>query len=158
MLTFTDDFSRKSWIYLTKARSELYGKFTEFAARVELETGERIRAIRCDNTSEYRQLEHLLADRGIAMEYTTIYTPEQNGVAERLNRSITTMLRSLFADAELPDRLWGEAAVTANDLRNWTPSVPGSMKTPEEMWTGQEPTVGQLKVFGCIAYAHVPVA
>ena len=156
MLTFTDDYSRKSWIYLTKARSELYGKFTEFAARVELETGERIRAIRCDNGSEYRKLEHLLAAKGISMEYTTTYTPEQNGVAERLNRSITTTVRSLLADANLPDRLWGEAAVTANYLRNRAPSLPGSMKTPEEMWNGQKPLVSHLKVFGCIAYAYVP--
>ena len=94
-------------------------------------------------------------DYGIKFEYTTPYTPEQNGVAERLNRSLIIMARAMLLDANLPIRLWGEAVNTASYLRNRTPIGPND-RTPEEAYTGHIPYIGHLRVYGCIAYQHIP--
>ena len=156
ILTFTDDYTRKSWVYFTKARSNLRTLFTEFKTLVELESGYKIKAVRCDNASEYKALGDLfLRDYGIQFEYTTPYTPEQNGVAERLNRSLITMARSMLLDAKLPIRFWGDAVATACYLRNRTPIGPEG-KTPEEAYSGKKPYIGHLRAYGCIAYAYVP--
>ena len=156
ILTFTDDFTRKSWVYFAKSRNQLRTLFSQFKALVELESGHKIKVIRCDNASEYRSLGDLFQqDYGIRFEYTTPYTPEQNGVSERLNRSLITMARAMLLDAKLPVRFWGEAVATACYLRNRTPIGPEG-KTPEEAYSGQKPYVGHLKAYGCVAYPHIP--
>jgi hypothetical protein len=72
---------------------------------VELESGHKIKAMHCDNASEYKALGALLLnDYGIQFEYTTVYTPEQNGVSERLNRSLISVARAMLLDAKLPVR------------------------------------------------------
>ena len=93
----------------------------------------------------------------MAVEFTTSYTPEQNGVAERLNRTLTTKIRAMLTEAGLPQWLWGEAAYTACYLHNRTPRYyPGyHVATPKEMWTGKKPDLGHLRVFGCVAYAQL---
>ncbi|HEY5813547.1 MAG TPA: reverse transcriptase domain-containing protein [Terrimicrobiaceae bacterium] len=157
MLTFTDDFTRKSWIYLVKARTELYGKFREWQTEVERQSIEKLQAIRCDNAREYRALAVDLKQRnGVLVEFTTPYTPEQNGVAERLNRTLTTKIRAMLSGAEIPTELWGEAAYTACYLHNRTARHYGDkVVTPEEIWTGKKPDLAHLKVFGCVAYAQL---
>ena len=156
ILTFTDDFTRKSWVYFTKSRGQLRTLFSQYRALAELESGHKIRVIRCDNASEYRSLGDLFQrDYGIQFEYTTPYTPEQNGVAERLNRSLITMARTMLLDAKLPVRFWGDAVATACYLRNRTPIGPEG-KTPEEAYSGKKPYIGHLKAYGCVAYAHLP--
>jgi transposase InsO family protein len=105
ILTFTDDYTRKSWVYLTKTRKQLRTVFIQFKALVELESGHKIKAIYCNNTSEYKSLGALLLDDyNIQFEYTTIYTPKQNGVSERLNRSLISVARAILLDAKLPVR------------------------------------------------------
>ncbi len=156
MLTFTDDYTRKSWVYLTKTRAQLRTVFLQYKALVELESGHKIKAVRCDNASEYKSLGALLQkDYGIQFEYTTAYTPEQNGVSERLNRSLISVARAMLLDAKLPIKFWGEAVVTASYLRNRTPIGPKG-KTPEEAYSGRKPYVGHLKAYECVAYAHIP--
>jgi len=118
MLTITDDYSRKSWIYLSKIRDALYDNLVKWRKQVELEADLRLKAIRIDNAKELKKIGELL---GVITETTTPYTPEQNGVAERLNRTLITKARSMLAAAELPKKLWGEAVYTACYLRNLTP-------------------------------------
>ena len=90
------------------------------------------------------------------IELTTPYTLEQNGVAERLNRTLTTKIRSMLVGAGLPTKLWGEAAYTACYLSNRTPRhYNDRTATPEEMWTGKKPDLAHLRVFGCVAYAQL---
>lgn len=156
MLTFTDDYTRKSWVYLTKSRDQLRTVFLQYKSLVELESGHKIKAIRCDNASEYKALGALLQkDYGVQFEYTTVYTPEQNGVSERLNRSLISMARTMLLDAKLPVRFWGEAVITASYLRNRTPIGPEG-KTPEEAYSGKKPNIGHLRTYGCVAYAYTP--
>ncbi len=156
-LTFTDDYTRHCWVYTCKARSELYAIFTAFKTTVELESGHRIKVLRADNALEYKALAARLqaSGTGIQVEFTTTYTPEQNGVAERLNRSLFTVARAMLSDARLPIRFWGEAVATACYLRNRTPIGPEG-KTPFQAFIGRKPDLQHLRAYGCLAYAHVP--
>jgi transposase InsO family protein len=154
MLTFTDDYSRKSWVYFSKERKELRELFQVFRARVEAESGLKLKAIRCDNAQEYRALERALATTGMQFEFTTPYTPEQNGVAERLNRSLMDIARTMLQDSGLPSKFWAEAANTACYLRNRTPIGPNGI-TPEEAYSGKRPYIGHLRAFGCTAYTYI---
>jgi hypothetical protein len=155
MLTFTDDYTRKLWVYFTKERRELRELFQVFKARVEAETSLKIKKVRCDNAPEYRSLEKAIATTGVQFEFTTPYTPEQNGISERLNRSLITVARAILQDAQLPTKFWAEAANTACYLRNRTPIGPGGM-TSEEAYSGRKPYIGHLRAFGCVAYAYIP--
>lgn len=154
--SFTDDHSRKSWVYMTNTRAKLHDIFTEFKVQVELETGAKIKNVRCDNISEYKALAAKFGKNyGIRFEFTTTYTPEQNGVSERLNRTLVTTARTMLADANLPACFWAEAIKTACYLRNRTPIGPNA-KTPEEVYSGKKPGIGHLRAWGCVAYAHLP--
>ena len=86
-VTFTDDHSRKTWIYFLKTRDEVFNRFKEFKALVENLTGKRIKVLRSDNGGEYTNKEFtgFCATEGIRREWAAPYNPEQNGVAERKN-------------------------------------------------------------------------
>ena len=113
--TFTDNYTWKSWVYLMKNRSQLRSVFIQFQTLVELETGLRIKAVRCDNASEYKSLGTLFErDYSVPFEYMTPYTPEQNRVSERLNRVLVTIARAMLLDTWLPLMFWGDAVTTAS--------------------------------------------
>ena len=82
-------------------------------------------------------------------------TPKQNGVAERLNRTLVETASSMLLHAKLPKSYWGEAVNTAMDLKNRSPSRSLKGVTPYEAWFGVKPQVKHLRVFGCDAFAHV---
>jgi hypothetical protein len=106
MLTFTDDYTRKVWIYLTQARTELYERFNEWQKEVEQQSGKQLQAICCDNADEYKALaRHLRRTNGVTFKFTTLYIPGQNRVAERLNRTLITSVRALLLGAGLPIEL-----------------------------------------------------
>jgi hypothetical protein len=84
-----------------------------------------------------------------------VYTPEQNGVSERLNRSLVTVARAMLQGAGLPVRFWGDAVITACYLRNRTPIGPNG-KTLEEAYSGKKPYIRHLRAYGCLAYAYIP--
>lgn len=118
-----------------------------------------MKAIRTGNAPEFIKLGKGFDTDGIRTETTVAYTPSQNGVAERLNRTPVTKTRTLLSAAELPMKLWGEAVHTANYLKNLTPmDTDEGPKSPEEIWTGKKPGLGHLRTFGCAAYVYVPAA
>lgn len=89
-------------------------------------SGLQLIALRADNGGEFNKLEEKIAKQdGIKMEYTVGYTPEQNGVAERLNRTIFTLVRAMLFEAGLPDNFWGVAAGTAAFIKNRVPQDDG---------------------------------
>ena len=90
-------------------------------------------------------------------EETDAESPEQNGVAERLNRILMDKARAMVARAGLSKRFWAEAVNMANYLRNCSPcqSLRGHV-TPYEAWHGKKPDIAHLRTFGCIAYARIP--
>ena len=124
---------------------------------VEKSTGRRVKCLRTDNGGEYTSLEFqsYLKKEGIVHELTVPRTPQQNGVAERLNRTLMEAVRSMLVGAKLPQKFWAEALATAVYLRNRSPTKSISDSTPYESWSGRKATANHLKVFGCVAYAHI---
>jgi hypothetical protein len=93
---------------------------------------------------------------GIRREMTVAYNPQQNGVAERKNRSIVGAARAMIHDQGLPLFLWAEACNTAVYLQNRSPHRALGNVTPDEAFTGQKPQVGHLCIFGCVTYSFIP--
>ncbi|UYV78672.1 hypothetical protein LAZ67_16002340 [Cordylochernes scorpioides] len=156
-ITFTDDYSRYTKIYLLKGKDEAYEKIKDYVISAHTEFGKNIQTIRTDNGREYvnRQVEDFLNQSGIKHQLTVPYSPAQNGVAERKNRSLMEMTRCMLFDSGLPQSLWAEAVTTANYLHNRIPSK-ATDKTPFELWTNRKPSLKHLKRFGCKAFAYIP--
>jgi hypothetical protein len=81
------------------------------------------------------------------------YSPEQNGVAERMNRKIQERIVSMLHHSGLSEGFWAEALLTAVHTINRSPSRPLGSKIPQELWTQRKPDYGKLRIFGCEAYA-----
>ena len=103
-ITFTDDYSRFGYVYLMKWKFETFEKFKEFRAEVENQLGKHIKAIRSDSGGEYllRDFKDYLTQNGIVSQLTTPGTPQQNDVAERRNRTLLEMVRSIMNYLTLP--------------------------------------------------------
>lgn len=112
--------------------------------------------LRCDNGGEYTSLnmKNWCRNRGIIVDYTVPYTPQLNGKAERLNRSLMEKARCLIADSEMDKEMWGEAVRVAAYLLNRSPSSIIE-NTPYEMWNQRKPDLSTIHIFGCNAYAKV---
>ena len=158
MLSFIDDYSRYSFVYFIKSKDEVFGKFREFVNLVENQTGSKVKAIRTDNGGEYssKAMAEYCKEKGIRHELTNPYCPEQNGIAERFNRTIIEAAKSMLFHAKLPQQYWAEAMNTAVYLHNRSPTAILKDRTPYEVWFEQKPDVSNLRVFGCITYTHIP--
>jgi transposase InsO family protein len=156
-LSFIDDKTHFTWVYCLKRKSEVFQKFREWKVCVEKESGHVLKSLRTDNGGEYtsKQFRDYLLSEGIRHELTIPKTPEQNGVAERMNRTLVETVRSMLFDARLPKRFWAECLSTAVYLRNRSPSKAVVGMTPFEAWNGIKPDVSHLRVFGSVAYAHI---
>ena len=95
-------------------------------------------------------------DKGIMHQCTVPYTPQQNGVAQRKNRTLLEMARCMVKGKHLPDKFWMEALMCANYVLNRCFTNALRVVTPYEAWNGRKPMVSHLRVFGCLAYALVP--
>ena len=159
-VTFTDDYSRCCLVYFMKHKSEMLEKFNNFEAAIA-SSEERIRKLQTDNGGEYisKEFEAYLKSKRIFHEMSVPHSPEQNGVAERMNRTLVESARSTLSRAGLSNRYWAEAVATAAYIRNCTPTAAFKEdQTPYERWYGKRPNVSHLKVFGCMALAHIPDA
>ena len=163
-ITFTDDYSRYGYIYPIKERSEALDKFKIFKAEVENQHDRKIKIVRSDRGDEYYRRHtpygqtpgpsaRFLEENGIKAQYSAPGEPQQNGVAERRNRTLMDMVRSMLSHSTLHVNLWMEALKTAAHILNRVPSksVPN---TPFELWTGKKPTLNYLHVWGCPAEAR----
>ena len=124
---------------------------------VEIETGLKVKYLRSDNGGEYIDggFSEYCAAQGIRMEKTIPRTPQQNGVAERMNRTLNESARSMRLHVGLPKTFWADAVSTAAYLINRGPSVPMEFKLPEEVWSGKGLKFSHLKVFGCVSHVHI---
>ena len=123
-------------------------------------SGKYVKCIRTDCGKEFlqEQMKEWLSNKGINHETTAGYEPQQNGQAERLNRTLMEGTRALLEDTKLPTTLWGEAMRTINYVRNLKPcNINGKQsKCPFELLTGKQPDYQRLKRWGCKALVHVP--
>lgn len=158
-LTLLDDHSKLSAVRPLARKSDAATALKEILTLLEKQSGYTVQRIRCDNGSEYinAHLESYCRENGIKLETTVRYTPEQNGAAERLNRTLMDKVRPMLVAADLPRYLWADAVATASYVRNRSP-VSGRDKTPFELFFGIKPDVSNLRTFGVRAYALVPKA
>ncbi|CAD6236968.1 GSCOCG00012493001-RA-CDS [Cotesia congregata] len=149
-VTFIDDYSSWCELYLLKSKDGVFEAFKTYKNYVEKQTGLKIKALQSDNGREYcnKQFDEYLRHEGIKKRLTVPYTPQQNGVAERMNRTIVDMARCLLIQAGFPTMYWGAAITTANYLRNRCPSRSHGGSTPFELWFGRKPELKHLRVFG----------
>ncbi|MCO5568549.1 hypothetical protein L7F22_022248 [Adiantum nelumboides] len=157
-VTFIDDFSRFCWVYPLKAKSDVFAIFQHYVSMVENETGCKVQTLRTDRGGEYMSgaFKDFLGKKGIKHQCTMPYTPQQNGVAERKNRSLMEMARCMLKAKSLPHKLWMEAVACAAHVLNRCPTRALKTITLYESWYDRKPSVNCLRVFGCLAYAHIP--
>lgn len=157
-VTFIDDYSRYTFVYFMKNKSEVLEKFKEFHAYA-MNVGENpIKILRSDNGGEYssKEFESFLKSNGIVHQLSVPYNPAQNGVAERMNRTIVESTRSMLSHAQMPNEFWAEAASTSVYVRNRSPTTALTGITPYECLFKKKPDVSNLRVFGCVTYVHIP--
>ncbi|KAH9095789.1 hypothetical protein LEN26_017690 [Aphanomyces euteiches] len=157
--TFICNNSTYCWVYLLRKKSEIFDKFVESHAMVKTQFKANIKRLRSDNGREYqnRNFEDYCKTHGILQHFSPAYTPELNGLAERMNRTQVESARCMLEHAGLPREYWAEAITIAAHIRNRMPThAIQDMKSPFEVVTGSKPKIEHFKVFGCEAFARVP--
>ncbi len=153
-LTFIDDFSRYTTVFFLKKKSEVFSCFREYCNLVTRQHDLPVQALRSDNGGEYGsgEFQNFCKDEGIRQQFTVPYTPQQNGVSERKNRTLVEAARAMLLTAGLPKSYWEEAVATACYLQNRVPHATDPNATPYFHWFGKSPNVQHFKIFGCAAY------
>lgn len=159
---FVDDHTRVTWIYLMKHKSELYQVLKTFILLIQNQFNTNVKNFRTDNGSEYldKEVKTLLVENGIHHQTSNVYTPQQNGVAERKHRHILEVARSIMFSMNVPKYLWGEAVLTATCLINRMPSRVLKYVSPRDKLLDKYPhclLMSELpfKTFGCVAYVYL---
>lgn len=155
-ISFIDDFTRKVWVYFLHTKDEAFSKFVEWSSLVENLSDKKIKTLRTDNGLEYcnKQFNEYCEAKGIQRHRTCAYTPQQNGVAERMNRTIMEKVRCMLSDSGLPKKFWAEATHTAVIIINKTPSSALNFEAPDKKWYGKPPVYSYLRRFGCVTFVH----
>ena len=132
--------------------------FKKFKSLVEKESGNAICCLRTDRGGEFtsQEFNEFCSSNGISRQLTVAYTPQQNGVAERRNRTIMNMVCCMLLEKKVPKEFWPKAINWTVHLLNRCPTLAVKDKTPEEAWCGFKPLVDQFRVFGCIRHVHIP--
>ena len=160
-ITFIDDYSKYTVVRLLRRKSHASQAVKDFHEEYTKALGLPLKVMRSDNGGEYvnDDLQNWLKDRGVAVQLTTPHTPEQNGTAERTNRTLVEMFRTMMIDAGASMGYWGECALYTAWIRNrvFGSSCPEG-KTPFEGFFDKRPSLEQAHPWGCLAFAHVPDA
>ena len=158
-LGIIDDHTGFSFTFPLRTKGEAAATLIDTITMLERQTGYPVKRVRSDNGGEFTgtALSSFYRSKGIVAETTNPYTPQQNGKAERLNRTLWDKARPMLAAAGLSKTLWADAITTANYLRNRSP-ISGRDATPFELFYGTKPDVSHLRTFGARAYALIPGA
>jgi transposase InsO family protein len=154
-VTFVDDFSRMTWLFLMKNRSELFSIFQIFRNMIKTQFAHKIHILRSDNAKEYmsHSFASYLSNKGIIHQTSCAHTPQQNGVAERKNRHLLDVARCLLSQMHVPKQFWTEVVLTACYLINRMPSSVLEGASPHSLlYPSSSPFSLPLKVFGCVCY------
>ena len=154
--SFTDDYSRYTNIYFLHTKDETFDAYRTYEAWLSTQHNARIKCLRSDRGGEYlgNEFSAHLKKAGTVRKLTVHDTPEHNGVAERLNRTILEKVRAMLHDSDLPKFLWAEAAAHAVYLKNrtWTRTIGDT--TPFEILNGKKPNLKNLQPWGCKVQVH----
>jgi hypothetical protein len=157
-VSFIDDFSRNTWIYFLRKKSEVFDMFKEFKSLVENKKEKRIKLMRTGNGGELcgEEFEEFCKKCGIVRYKATPYTRQQNRVTERMNMTLLEKARCMLSGVGLGQQFCTKAVGTTCYLVNQSPSSPLDDNNPHKVWIGKKPSLTHLKVFGCEAYVHIP--
>lgn len=155
-ISFLDDYTHFTVIYLIKNKSEAYDKFVEYVKMATSKFNMNISRLKCDNAQEYKseKFRNFCLKNGIQVQYTVPYTPQLNSKAERFNRHIVERARCMMHDSKMAKDLWHEALLAAAYVINRSCTV--NNKIPANLWYNKDVDLSNLKVFGCRAFAHIP--
>ncbi|GJU46526.1 putative ribonuclease H-like domain-containing protein [Tanacetum coccineum] len=150
-LVVTDDYSRFSWVFFLATKDETSGILKTFITGIENQINHKVKIIRCDNGTEFKNndMNQFCGMKGIKREFSVARTPQQNGVAERKNRTLIEAARTMLADSLLPTTFWAEAVSTACYVQNRVLVTKPHNKTPYELLHGRPPSISFMRPFGC---------
>jgi transposase InsO family protein len=156
-LVIVDDFSCFTWVFFLQDKSETHGTLKRFLRRAQNEFELKVKKIRSYNGSEFKnlQVEEYLEEEGVKHEFSAPYTPQQNGVVERKNRTLIDMARTMLGEFKTPERFWSEAVNTACHAINRLYLHRLLKKTSYELLTGNKPNVSYVRVFRSKCYILV---
>ena len=156
-VTFIDDFSKVTWVYLLKSKSEVFECFKDFHRLVITHFSAHIKTLRTDNGTEYtsHNMKNYLISHGIVHQTSCVNTPQQNGVAERKNRDLLEKTRAIMMQMNVPKHFWSYGVLTATYLINRLPSRVLDFLCPLEVLQQKKPDLSHLKVFGCTCFVHL---
>ncbi|GJZ34722.1 putative ribonuclease H-like domain-containing protein, partial [Tanacetum coccineum] len=150
-LVITDDCTKFSWVFFLASKDETSGILQNFIRQIENQLSHRVKIIRSDNGTEFKNRDMLefCGNKGIKQEYSNARTPQQNGVAERMNMTLIEAARTMLADSLLPTTFWAEAVSTACYIFNRVRVTKPQNKTPYELLFGHKPIISYIRPFGC---------
>lgn len=153
----TDDFSRYSWVYFLSNKGDALERFKTFKRLAEKQFNHPLKTLRTDRGGEFisKDFWNYCNLNGIQRQLSAPYSPQQNGVAERKNRTVMEMARSMLKEMHVPTSLWAEAIATAVYILNRSPSSAVELQTPYEALKGEKPLVQHLRVFGCVTHVLI---
>ena len=150
-LVIIDDYSRFTWVFFLSVKSETPELIKRFITLIENQLNAKVKGIRSDNGTEFKNavMDRFCAEKGILHQFSSVRTPQQNGVAERRNRTLIDAARTFLCDSKLPVIFWAEAINTACYVQNRVLLNKKQMKTPYEVVYSHKPTVAHFRIFGC---------
>ncbi|GJR71053.1 putative ribonuclease H-like domain-containing protein [Tanacetum coccineum] len=150
-LVVTDDYSRFSWVFFLATKDETSGILKSFITGVENLIDQRVKVIRCDNGTEFKnkEMNQFCERKGIKREFSVARTPQQNRLAKRKNKTLIEAARTMLADSKLPTTFWAEAVNTACYVQNRVLVTKPHNKTPYELFLGRKSALDFMRLFGC---------
>jgi transposase InsO family protein len=151
-ITFVDAYSRFTWIYPLKVKSDALTIFKQFKTMAELQLGHPLKALQTDWGGEFRPFTQHLSSLGITHRLICPHTHHQNGVVERKHRHIVDLGLTLLTQASMPLTYWDHAFLASVYLINRLPTASLNFQIPYQVLYHQKPNYNFLKVFGCACF------
>ncbi|KAJ9557962.1 hypothetical protein OSB04_012576 [Centaurea solstitialis] len=153
-LVIVDEYSRYTWVFFLRSKSDAPEEIILFVRKMERLNNLTVRSIRSDHGTEFKNstLETFFDQKGISQNFSFVRTPQQNGVAERRNKTLIEAARSMLSEANLATQFWAEAVNTACYTQNRSLIVKRFRRTPYELFRNRKPSIEHLHIFGCVCY------
>ncbi|KAJ9557296.1 hypothetical protein OSB04_011910 [Centaurea solstitialis] len=153
-LVIVDEYYRYIWVFFLRSKSDAPEEIILFVRKMERLNNLTVRSIRIDHGTEFKNstLETFFDQKGISQNFSSVRTPQQNGVAERRNRTLIEAARSMLSEANLATQFWVEAVNTACYTQNRSLIVKRFRRTPYELFRNRKPSNEHLHIFGCVCY------
>ncbi|KAJ9535241.1 LOW QUALITY PROTEIN: hypothetical protein OSB04_un001670 [Centaurea solstitialis] len=153
-LVIVDEYSIYTWVFFLRSKSDAPEEIILFVRKMERLNNLTVRSIRSDHGTEFKNstLETFFDQKGISQNFSSVRTPQQNGVAERRNRTLIEAARSMLSEANLATQFWAEAVNTACYTQNRSLIVKRFRRTPYELFQNRKPSIEHLHIFGCVCY------